>query len=151
MYIKFRGNTAKGVYYTQNGIGKTAYARKKVIIAAGHRSSLLLENSGVGNPAIIEPLLQSVGFNMVANVTGVGENLGNDGFVPISITRTGSVDENRNDLYFGGCFWPAPADAIPSETSDRFSQIFGADEITEGSGIFNICKSIMSWVEKVAG
>lgn len=49
MYIKFKKNVAQGVYYTHAGLGQVAYARKEVIVAAGHRSSFLLENSGVGN------------------------------------------------------------------------------------------------------
>ena len=49
MYVKFKKNVAQGVYYTHAGLGQVAYARKEVVIAAGHRSSLLLENSGVGN------------------------------------------------------------------------------------------------------
>jgi hypothetical protein len=53
MYIKFKKNVAQGVYYTHAGLGQVAYARKEVIIAAGHRSSLLLENSGVGNKVML--------------------------------------------------------------------------------------------------
>lgn len=49
MYVKFKKNVAQGVYFTHAGMGQVAYARKEVIVAAGHRSSLLLENSGVGN------------------------------------------------------------------------------------------------------
>lgn len=49
MYIKFKKSVAQGVYYTHAGLGQVAYARKEVIVAAGHRSSFLLENSGVGN------------------------------------------------------------------------------------------------------
>eukprot|EP00624_Nannochloropsis_granulata_P002383 evm.model.NODE_22070_length_83641_cov_42.053585.13 len=104
MYIKFKKNVAQGIYYTHAGIGQTAYARKEVIIAAGHRSSLLLENSGVGDSSVIEPLLHRVGFKMVADVPGVGAYLGNDGVLMLTMNRSDSTDHQNatpNDLYSG--------------------------------------------------
>jgi hypothetical protein len=42
------------VVVVESGDGKVLKARKGIIISAGHRSSLLLENSGIGNPEIIQ-------------------------------------------------------------------------------------------------
>lgn len=169
MYIKFKKNVAQGIYYTHAGIGQTAYARKEIIISAGHRSSLLLENSGVGNKVrvcrkegervkallqkpgrpkrlnsclhstptqmILEPILSRVGFPMVADVPGVGDHLGNDGVVLVALnrSRTAAVDPNPNDLYFGGAFTPYPNPSAnpdnPVQTTLRFGQLFGADNL----------------------
>ncbi len=130
MYIKFKKNVAQGVYYTHAGIGTSAYARKEVIIAAGHRSSLLLENSGVGDTAIIEPLLERVGFEMVADVPGVGKHLGNDGVLFLTMARPNDTVSlgTPDDLYAGGAFLPYPnattRDSTPQIT-ERFSQFIG--------------------------
>ena len=159
MYIKFKKNVAQGVYYTHAGIGQTAYARKEVIIAAGHRSSFLLENSGIGNKDIIGHILARVGFEMVADVPGVGENLGNDGTVLITLNRSANaaIDPNLNDLYFGGAFLGYPNSSTnpdkPYQSSLRFSQLFGADRLggtnTFSFGIY-LCVSVplYAWHEQ---
>lgn len=129
MYIKFKKNVAQGIYFTHAGMGTTAYARKEVIVCAGHRSSFLLENSGVGNKKIIEPLLQRVGFEMVADVPGVGALLGNDGVVILTMNRPNTTlpfNSNKNDLYAGGAFLPWPNPNSPGlGPTDRFSQLLG--------------------------
>jgi len=146
MYIKFKKNVAQGIYYTHAGIGQTAYARKEVIIAAGHRSSLLLENSGVGDSRVIMPLLERVGFEMVADVPGVGAYLGNDGVLLLTMNRSDSVDHKNatlNDLYSGGAFLPWPnattANHFP-QTTQRFSQLLGTDQLggKDGLDLFHI-------------
>ncbi|GAB5036497.1 glucose-methanol-choline oxidoreductase [Nannochloropsis oceanica] len=146
MYVKFKKNVAQGIYYTHAGIGQTAYARKEVIIAAGHRSSLLLENSGVGDARVIEPLLHRVGFEMVADVPGVGAYLGNDGVLMLKLNRSDSTehrDATPNDLYSGGAFLPWPnattANHFP-QTTQRFSQLLGTDQLggEEGLDFFHI-------------
>jgi len=146
MYIKFKKNVAQGIYYTHAGIGQTAYARKEVIIAAGHRSSLLLENSGVGDSRVIEPLLERVGFEMVADVPGVGAYLGNDGVLLLTMNRSDSADHKNatlNDLYSGGAFLPWPnattANHFP-QTTQRFSQLLGTDQLggEDGLDLFHI-------------
>jgi choline dehydrogenase len=99
---------ARGVEYTQAGVGKVAAARREVVVAAGHRSSLLLEASGVGNPAIIGPLLAAVGRKVVVPLTGVGENLGNDGLVMVVLNATGAAGAVRVFFFFfaSSCFFP---------------------------------------------
>lgn len=66
---------------------------------------------------ILEPILSRVGFPMVANVPGVGEHLGNDGVVMVTLNRstTATFNPNLDDLYAGGAFTPYPnASANPN-------------------------------------
>ncbi|KAL2202598.1 glucose oxidase [Sarocladium strictum] len=64
--------TASGVkYQTPEGESVTVSVAKEVILTAGvFRTPLILERSGVGNPAILEKL----GIETVINLPGVGEN-----------------------------------------------------------------------------
>lgn len=136
MYIVFQGRKAVGVYFVENGVGKFAYARKCVVIAAGHRSSFLLENSGVGDPLIIKKYLTAIGRPMVSNVPGVGESLGNDGVVLATLTRNTSdpLSPDANSLYAGGAFLDYPGGYSGTGTK-RFSQWLNLDA---GPGIFLI-------------
>ena len=125
---------AVGVEYTQAGTGGlVAHATREVIIAAGHRSSLLLESSGIGDPAIIGPLLAAVGRSVVAPLPGVGRNLGNDGIVLVNLNATNapglaSSTVPATTLYGGGAFLPWPG-SVGLGSSDRFSQFIGAPGI----------------------
>lgn len=147
--VLFEGNVAVGVLYLDGGNIRTATATREVIVAAGHRSSLLLEQSGVGNRTIIEPLLAKDGRRVVADVPAVGENLGNDGVVLVPLNTTGVAGvglANPNDLYAGGAFLPYPNSATRGstpQTSDRFSQIIGApfiqdDAANNGNPTFSV-------------
>ncbi|GAA6053901.1 hypothetical protein JCM3770_005324 [Rhodotorula araucariae] len=68
------GMRAKGVSFVPTGGGDiwTADAVREVILSAGAvQTPQLLELSGVGNPAVLNPL----GISTVINLPGVGENL----------------------------------------------------------------------------
>ncbi|WWC87683.1 uncharacterized protein L201_002574 [Kwoniella dendrophila CBS 6074] len=72
--IQFNGNKATGIEFGSSGDNTryTVNAGKEVIVSAGAiQTPALLQLSGVGDPA----LLNSLGINVVANVTGVGKNL----------------------------------------------------------------------------
>ncbi|WWC60111.1 uncharacterized protein I303_102675 [Kwoniella dejecticola CBS 10117] len=71
--IQFDGNKATGIEFgTSGGDRYTVNAGKEVIVSAGAiQTPALLQLSGVGDPA----LLNNLGINLVANVSGVGKNL----------------------------------------------------------------------------
>jgi choline dehydrogenase len=70
--VLFEARRATGVEYRRGGRTETASAAREVILSAGAiQSPQLLQLSGVG-PA---PLLQSLGIPVVAELSGVGENL----------------------------------------------------------------------------
>lgn len=73
---------------------------------------------------ILEPILSRVGFPMVADVPGVGEQLGNDGVVMVTLNRSTAVPTNTNldDLYAGGAFTPYPN---PNANPDNPFQVRG--------------------------
>jgi hypothetical protein len=74
---------------------------------------------------VVQPLLEAVDppLPFIANVSGVGENLGNDGLVFFVFTRDpeASLSPNPNDLYAAGAFLPNPDEEAISGTP-RFSQ-----------------------------
>ena len=70
--IIFEGKRAIGVEYLQQGIKKTIYARKEVILSAGAiLSPQLLQLSGIG-PA---KLLDKFAIPLIHDLPGVGQNL----------------------------------------------------------------------------
>ena len=70
--LLFEGRRATGVVYKQNGIERTARARKETIVASGaYGSPQLLQLSGVG-PA---DLLKQHGISVVLDAPGVGNDL----------------------------------------------------------------------------
>jgi len=70
--VLFEGKRATGVEYLQNGVRKTATARREVILAGGAiNSPQLLQLSGVGPGE----LLRDHGIDVVADLPGVGTNL----------------------------------------------------------------------------
>ena len=70
--VIFEGKRAVGVEYLQNGVRKTARARREVILAGGAiNSPQLLQLSGIGPGE----LLRDHGIEVVADLPGVGENL----------------------------------------------------------------------------
>ena len=63
---------ATGVTYLQAGVERTAFARREVILCAGAlQSPQLLQLSGIGPPALLQPL----GIPVQHALEGVGENL----------------------------------------------------------------------------
>ena len=70
--VIFEGKRAVGVEYLQNGVRKTARARREVILSGGAiNSPQLLQLSGIGPGE----LLRDHGIEVVADLPGVGENL----------------------------------------------------------------------------
>jgi choline dehydrogenase len=66
------GHRASGVAYVQGVEERTATARREVIVAAGSlQSPQLLQLSGIGPPAVLQPL----GIPVTRALDGVGENL----------------------------------------------------------------------------
>ena len=66
------GSTIDRVDYRQNGKNVTAFARAEIIVCAGSvNTPQLLELSGIGNPAVIEPH----GIKPIHHLPQVGENL----------------------------------------------------------------------------
>jgi hypothetical protein len=59
---------ATGVYVLERGWARVLKARKGVILAAGQRSSLLLELSGIGNKDVIKVLTHSTPLRHTAAV-----------------------------------------------------------------------------------
>lgn len=75
--VIIKNRKAVGVQYWQDGNHasvRKAYAKKKVILCAGTiQSSAILERSGIGDPAILEPL----GIKVIVNNPNVGANVTN--------------------------------------------------------------------------
>jgi choline dehydrogenase len=87
------GKRAVGVEFTQNGVKRTARAKKEVILCGGAiNSPQLLQLSGVGPAA----LLKQHGIEVLVDAPGVGENL-QDHYV-MSVTyrlKAGTVSVNE--------------------------------------------------------
>ncbi|KAH6643240.1 glucose oxidase [Boeremia exigua] len=73
MGLRDRNRTASGVVFVdRNGSQRTLLANREVILSAGSlRSPLLLEQSGIGNPSI----LQKHDIDVVVDLPFVGENM----------------------------------------------------------------------------
>lgn len=70
--VVIEGNKAVGVTFRQNGVTRTATARREVILSGGAvNSPQLLQLSGIGAGA----LLSAHGITVVRDLPGVGENL----------------------------------------------------------------------------
>lgn len=80
--VIWKGNTAIGVEYLQNGRLKRAYADKGVVVCAGLKSSPFLLHSGVGSAS----LLESLSIPVVYNNPNVGQGLADQPAVRILFT-----------------------------------------------------------------
>ncbi|KAI9830061.1 MAG: hypothetical protein M1819_005891 [Sarea resinae] len=82
--------TAAGIeVVSAGGQRRTIYANKEVILSAGAlRSPLILEYSGVGNPAI----LQKYGIKVVVSLPTVGENLQDEPSSTMSFSANASFN-----------------------------------------------------------
>lgn len=79
--IIFDGKVAKGVQVSLGGASNTIHATKEIIVSCGvFQSPQLLQVSGVG-PA---DLLQQYGIEVVANRPGVGQDMNDHVFFPIT-------------------------------------------------------------------
>ncbi|CAI6339605.1 unnamed protein product [Periconia digitata] len=77
------------VVMTANGTCTTIYANREVILSAGSlRSPLILEQSGIGNPAI----LKKHGIDVVVDSPFVGENLQDQTTTDMSYTMSNSTN-----------------------------------------------------------
>ncbi|SFS61203.1 GMC family oxidoreductase [Marininema halotolerans] len=63
--------TAYGVQFVQDGVSKTAYCNKEVIVCAGIWSSIILQRSGIGDK---KPLLEA-GIKPIVHNPNVGYNM----------------------------------------------------------------------------
>ncbi|KAF8516109.1 hypothetical protein BU17DRAFT_92940 [Hysterangium stoloniferum] len=73
--------TAKAVQFVSRGNTYSVTAKKEVIISAGViQTPQILENSGIGNPAI----LNAHGVKAIVDLPGVGENLQDHLFLPLT-------------------------------------------------------------------
>jgi len=70
--IKFEGQRARSIEYRQNGVTRSARARREILLSSGaYNSPQLLQLSGVG-PA---DLLKQHGIELVLDAAGVGRDL----------------------------------------------------------------------------
>ncbi|MFN9849275.1 MAG: GMC family oxidoreductase [Alphaproteobacteria bacterium] len=98
--VIFEGKRAVGVEYQQNGVRKTAKARREVILAGGAiNSPQLLQLSGIG-PG---DLLRDHGIEVIADLPGVGENL-QDHYVMAVTYRLKAGTVSVNELTKGPRF-----------------------------------------------
>jgi choline dehydrogenase len=89
--VLFRGREAVGVEYQQNGAKLSVGARREVIICGGAiNSPHLLQLSGIGPGA----LLNDFGIPVIADRPGVGQNLQDHFFVPMTYRCTKPITIN---------------------------------------------------------
>ena len=116
---------AYGVEFLREGSSMTAFANRKVVIAAGINSSQLLMLSGIG-PADV---LKAANIPVIFNSPGVGMNLVNHTSNTVEFTMNAAdLPEVMNDplsLYTGGAFLPGPDFSIPLQ---RGIQLIGEVE-----------------------
>lgn len=110
--VIWSGNTAIGVEYLQNGVNKTVYARKGVIVCAGLGSSPFLLHSGVGPSG----LLNSLGIPVIFDNPNVGQGLADQTPVPIIFAT------NPNDSNAGTTTVFATLANLPSPAGDPTSR-----------------------------
>ncbi|MEX2468289.1 MAG: choline dehydrogenase [Pseudohongiellaceae bacterium] len=71
-HLDFEGRRSVGLSYASRGVAQRVRARRETLLCAGAIASpMLLQRSGIGNPA----LLQSLGIEVLHALPGVGENL----------------------------------------------------------------------------
>ena len=72
LQIKFQGNRASSVQFTQHGVEHEVSASREIVLTAGAlQSPQLLQISGIGPAA----LLKDLGIPVIQDLPGVGENL----------------------------------------------------------------------------
>ena len=126
--------TATGVQYKQaDNSGQTyvAYARKEVILAGGAiNTPAILQRSGVGDPALINPL----GISTVISLPSVGKNLQEQ--------TMSAIGASSNGFDWGGR-GPSGVIAYPN-----LYQVFGTDGNATAQRITN---NIGTWAESQKG
>jgi choline dehydrogenase len=106
LFSKDRTPVAKGVKAVINGTEYILQAKKKVIVAAGFQSPVLLQLSGIGPQAI----LNAANIDVIVNNANVGQNMLDHPVFAVSGTGPIPVDPNPNpnNLFTGGVFFPDP-------------------------------------------
>ena len=94
LFKKKKGHMiAMGVEYVKDGVSHKSFARKGVIVSAGFFSPLILQRSGIGNPADlinagITPLIENpnVGYNLQTQAyAGLGVEVDTSQIIPIVV------------------------------------------------------------------
>lgn len=132
--VLFKGKKAVGVEYLRNGVYGKAFAKKKVILAAGVYSPWILQLSGIGPKEVLE----KAGVQVIYDNPNVGQNLINH-FISVAVFTANPDDQGlpENDLsalYTGGAFLPDPTE--PVSPLRRGVQLIG---MSAGPGNFMIC------------
>lgn len=109
LQVLFRKRRAAGVKFLREGSSVRAWARKKVILAAGINSTQLLLLSGVG-PA---EMLTQAGIPVVFDHPNIGRTLRNH-TLNFAVFATNPADrplppDDQNALYTAGAFLPDPS------------------------------------------
>lgn len=89
--IMLEGHRATGIRFTRGGrdaAEQTIRANREIVLSAGaYNSPLLLQLSGIGDPAALNPL----GIQTRHALPGVGENL-RDHYAPRLVARVKNID-----------------------------------------------------------
>lgn len=128
--ILFLHRRAHGVELLKEGKRIAAYARKKVIVAAGIHSAQLLMLSGIG-PA---PILRQAGIPVVFDNPHVGKRLRNHtlNFATFTVNPLDHAlpPNDPNALYAGGAFLPDPSGDRPDRRAVQLIGIGGDGTLT---------------------
>jgi len=115
----WNGTTATGVEFVQNGVTKTVYATKGVIVCAGLRSSAFLMNSGVGPAGVITPL----GIPLIYDNPNVGQGLADQPHVIMVFSSNPKDSGAGSNSVFSQISWlPAPG-GDPTVRQLRFTTL----------------------------
>lgn len=134
--IIWNGNTAIGVEYQENGVTKSVYANKGVIICAGLQSSSFLLNSGVGPGA----LLGGLNIPVIYDNPNVGQNLADQPHVVTIFTSNPLDSVAGGNRIFSQISWlPAPA-GDPTSRQLRFATVDLIPGVT--LGLLDLCQPL---------
>jgi choline dehydrogenase len=90
--LQFDGKRCSGVSFRQHGQERQALARREVLLSGGTvNSPHLLQLSGIGPAAH----LRAIGVEVVADLPGVGSNLSDHYFAPVSARVKGCLTVNQ--------------------------------------------------------
>ncbi len=116
--LEFEGKRCTGATFLRDGVETRVRARREVMLCAGAiNSPQLLQVSGIGPAAH----LRSIGVPVVADIAGVGANLSDHYFVPVSMRARDCLTINQLRR------WPrAPWEALRWLVNGRGALTFGA-------------------------
>ncbi len=118
MRLTFEGRRCTGAIFRRNGVDTQVRARREVLLCAGAIGSpQLLQLSGIGPAAH----LRGIGVEVIADVAGVGGNLSDHYFVPVSVRARNCLTINALRR------WPRSAwEALRWLANGRGALTFGA-------------------------